>query len=159
MRKVFGAFDVRSFWQRKNALNEFCYILKKIPPPMHEVSVMADLITAIIKELEKYDVVSVKGVKMTVGKLTNLGGEQLVFAYDIMTKDSVLEGSELVITEEEIEVQCGKCGYAGPVKNMEAEEESHLSIPILSCPECGGAVTITAGKTCRVTSIEIEEAD
>ncbi len=115
--------------------------------------------TAIKKELERYDVISVKEVTMTVGKLTNLGTEQMEFAYEIMSRDSILEGSKLVIEEEEIEVECEKCGYKGPTKKLEMGEEMHYQIPILSCPECNGQVNITAGKTCCVKSMEIEEAD
>jgi len=126
---------------------------------MHEVSVMADLMTAIKKELERYDVVSVKEVTLTVGKLTNLGSEQLEFAYEVMSKNSILEGSRLVIESEDIMVNCGGCGYEGPVKNIDVGGDIHFQIPILSCPECGGAVAVTAGKTCCVRSIEIEEAD
>lgn len=120
---------------------------------------VADLMAAIKKELERYDVISVKEVTLTVGKLTNLGKEQMEFAYEIMSKDTILEGSELIIEEEPIEVKCEKCGYLGPVKNMEFGDEMHYQVPILSCPDCGGAVTITAGKTCCVKCMEIEEAD
>jgi len=125
---------------------------------MHEVSVVADLVAAINEELKRYDVVSVSEVTLVVGKLTNLGTEQMEFAYEIITKDSILEGSKLVIQEEEIEVECAKCGYSGPVKNLDLGEEVHFKVPILSCPECGSAVTITAGKSCCVKSIDIEEA-
>jgi len=125
---------------------------------MHEVSVVADLITAILKELEKYDVVSVKEVTLTVGKLTNLGTEQMEFAYDVMSKDSILNGSKLVIEEENIIVKCEDCGYKGPVNVMNIGEEAHFQVPILSCPVCGKAVTIIAGKSCCVKSIDIEEA-
>jgi len=131
----------------------------RISSLMHEVSVMADLIEAIKKELEKYDVISVDRVTLTVGKLTNLGAEQLEFAYEIMSKDSILDGSKLVIEEEEIEVRCGECGYEGRVKNMDLGEDAHYQIPILSCPKCNSAVTITSGKSCCVKSIDIEEAD
>ena len=126
---------------------------------MHEVSVMAELIEAIKKELERYDVVSVEKVTLTVGKLTNLGTEQLEFAYEVMSRDSILNGSELVIEEENIEVRCEGCGYEGQVKNLDLGEDAHYQIPILSCPKCGGAVTITAGRSCCVKSIDIEEAD
>ena len=125
---------------------------------MHEVSIVADFIVAIKKELEKYDVVSVKEVTLVIGKLNNLGTEQMEFAYEIMSKDSILEGSKLVIEEEDITVKCEECGYEGPVKNMDLGEDSHLQIPILSCPLCSSAVTITAGRSCCVKSIDIEEA-
>ena len=126
---------------------------------MHEVSVVADLIAAIKKELEKYDVVSVKEVTLTVGKLTNLGAEQMAFAYEVMSKDSILDGSKLAIEEENILVKCEGCGYDGPVKNMDIGEGAGHQIPILSCPACNGAVTITAGKSCCVKSIDIEGAN
>jgi len=125
---------------------------------MHEVSVMADLMAAIKKELEGYDVQSVKEVTLIVGKLTNLGTEQLEFAYEVMSRNSILEGSKLVIQEEEIEIQCRNCGYEGPVDKMDFGEEAHNQIPILSCPKCGSAVTITAGRTCCIRSLDIEEA-
>ena len=125
---------------------------------MHEVSVMAELISAILKELERYNVISVKEVSLTVGRLTNLGAEQLEFAYEVMSKDSVLEGSKLVIQEEDIMVKCEACGYEGPVKDLEMGEEAHIRVPILSCPECGGSVNIMAGRSCCVRSVDIEEA-
>jgi len=126
---------------------------------MHEVNVVADLIAAIIKELEKYKVNSVEEVTIVVGKLTNLGAEQLEFAFEIMSKDTVLVGSKLVIIEEEIELKCEKCGFEGPAKSIDLGEESHYKLPVLSCPECGEAVSITAGKSCCVKSIRIDEAD
>jgi hydrogenase nickel incorporation protein HypA/HybF len=126
---------------------------------MHEVSVVAELIAATLEELEKYDIVLVEEVTMVVGKLTNLGSEQMEFAYEVMSKDTILEGSKLVITEEEIELKCEKCGYEGPAKSIVFEEDSHYNMPVLSCPDCGGEVTITAGKSCCITSVKIDEAE
>ncbi|MCL2148725.1 MAG: hydrogenase/urease maturation nickel metallochaperone HypA [Methanomassiliicoccaceae archaeon] len=118
---------------------------------------MAELMSAIERELESRNVVSVKEVALTVGRLTNLGAEQLGFAYEVMSRGTVFEGSTLVIEEEAVRVSCGKCGYEGPAKSIDMGEETHLQIPVLSCPECGGAVSVTAGKSCCVRSIEIEE--
>lgn len=126
---------------------------------MHEVSVVADMIASIKNELEKYNVLSVKSVTLIVGKLTNLGEEQMEFAFEILTNDSIMEGSKLFIEKEEIAVKCDKCGYSGPVRTIEIDESMHLQMPVLSCPECNGSVVITAGKTCCVKHIEIEEAD
>jgi len=126
---------------------------------MHEVSVVADLVAAIVKELEKYKVNWVDEVTIVVGKLTNLGAEQLEFAYEIITKGTILEGSKLIVLEEEIELKCEACGYEGPAKSIEFGEESHYRLPVLSCPGCGGAVSITAGKSCCVKSIKIDEAE
>ena len=119
---------------------------------------MAELMAAVKKELEGYDVVSVKEVTILIGKLTNLGKEQLEFAYEVMSRDSILEGSKLIIEEEDIEVKCNKCGYEGGVNTMDIGGDAHYQVPILSCPECGNAVSITAGRACCVVSMDIEEA-
>jgi len=118
---------------------------------------MAALIEAIKKELESYQVLSVKEVTLIVGRLTNLGAEQLEFAFEVMSRNSILEGSKLVIEEEDIIVEC-KCGYEGPVENVEFGEDSHYSVPNLSCPVCGSAVSIITGRSCCVKCLDIEEA-
>ncbi|MCB5280261.1 MAG: hydrogenase maturation nickel metallochaperone HypA [Candidatus Methanomethylophilaceae archaeon] len=126
---------------------------------MHEVSVVSDLVSAIINELKKYNVVSVEAVTITVGKLTNLGSEQMEFAYEIMTRDTILEGSKLNIEEEDIKLKCDACGYEGPAKNLDFGDSTEHFIPVLACPKCGGHVKIIAGQTCCVKNMNIEEAN
>lgn len=124
---------------------------------MHEVSVVSDIVKAILNELEKYNVESVEEVTMVIGELTNLGEEQMTFAYEIVTKGTVLEGSKLVIEKEKIQVCCNDCGYEGGVDSIKSDYDSH-SIPILSCPECRGSVKITSGQACMVKNLKIVEA-
>ena len=80
---------------------------------MHEVSVVSDIVSAILRELENYNVEKVEEVVLVVGEMTSLGQEQLEFAYEIVTKDTKLEGSKLVIENEKIRVRCESCGYEG----------------------------------------------
>lgn len=125
---------------------------------MHEVSVVSDLVLAILKELEKYDVVKVEEVTIVIGELTSLGAEQLEFAYEIVTKDTKLEGSKLIIETEKIRVVCDSCGYEGEVRMLESDYGEH-TIPVLSCPKCNGHVKVTAGQSCTVKNLRIVEAD
>lgn len=127
---------------------------------VHEVSVTSDLVRAILDELQKYKVVSVHAVTLTIGRLTNLGGEQMQFAYEVVTRDTILEGSDLIIEDEEVELECMSCDYKGPARNLTFGEytDEHF-IPVLACPVCGGAVRVTKGKTCCVKNIDIEEAE
>jgi Zn finger protein HypA/HybF (possibly regulating hydrogenase expression) len=117
---------------------------------------MSGLISAILKELENYKVVKVTEVVLTIGKLTNLGVEQMEFAFEIMTRDTALDGSRLIIEEEPIEVICNSCSYEGPIKNAEFGDD-HVSIPVLSCPECGSAIKLVKGQACCVKTVDIEE--
>lgn len=127
---------------------------------VHEVSVTSDLVRAILNELKKYDVVSVHSVTFTIGRLTNLGKEQLEFAYEVVTRGTILEGSELVIQEEDIELECKICNYRGPARNLNFGEyaDEHF-IPVLACPKCGGPVNILKGQTCCVKCMDIEEVE
>lgn len=125
---------------------------------MHEVSVVADLVSAILKELEKYNVEKVEEVTLVIGDLTSLGEEQMEFAYEIVTKSTKLEGSKLIIEHEKIEVHCDSCGYDGGVEMLESDYGEH-TIPILSCPKCNGHIKVTAGQTCTVRNLRIVEAD
>ena len=126
---------------------------------MHEVSVISGIVNAVLEELEKYDTVKVFNVNILIGDMTLLGEEQLMFAYEIVTRDTLLEGSKLNIQREPIEVTCDKCRYNGPVKVLESGDYTAHSIPIMSCPECGGQIKVTSGQSCCVSSLDIEEAD
>ncbi|TQS84723.1 hydrogenase maturation nickel metallochaperone HypA [Candidatus Methanomassiliicoccus intestinalis] len=129
---------------------------------MHEVSVMSSIIEAVLKELNKYDIESVEEVYLTVGEMTYLGSEQLEFAYEILTQDSILKGSKLVIETEKIEVMCNNCGYTGGIKYLESGEEDesyHTQLPIISCPQCSSQVEVVKGRSCVVKSVKAVERD
>ena len=126
---------------------------------MHEVSVVSNLVRAAISELDKYDVLKVKSMTVVIGDMTNLGEEQMSFAYEIVTRGTILEGSEFIVEREPIKVSCDACGYKGPVRILSDPDFSSHSIPILSCPECGGKVFVTSGQSCMIKCMDIEEAE
>ena len=123
---------------------------------MHEVSVMSSILEQVLRELENHDIERVEEVELVVGELTFLGHDQLRFAYEIMTRDTVLEGADLNIVIESIEVSCPSCGYEGAAKYLEGEEY-HLSVPVLRCPRCGESVRVVKGRRCGVTSLKVVE--
>ena len=126
---------------------------------MHEVSVVTSLVDAVIAELGKYNVEKVHSVTAIIGDLTSLGEEQMQFAYEIVTRDTILEGSELIIEHEPIELKCASCGFWGPAKVLSDPDFDTHSIPILACPECGGPVTVTKGQSCTIKCMDIEEVE
>ena len=125
---------------------------------MHEVSVVSNMVEAILRELENYKVDRVEKVNVLIGDLTSLGAEQLQFAYEIVTRGTILEGSKFVIEREEVRVRCSECGYEGPADMLESDYLDH-SVPVIACPKCGGSVDITAGESCRVRDLDIVEAE
>lgn len=126
---------------------------------MHEASVVANIVDAVLEELKKYDVEKVHSVTLRIGDLTQLGTEQMEFAYEILTEDNILKGSKLIIKPEPVVLRCKKCGFEGPAKTLDEGDYSGHEVPILSCPECGGPVEVIEGESCCVESMDIETGD
>ncbi|MFA6869739.1 MAG: hydrogenase maturation nickel metallochaperone HypA [Methanomethylophilus sp.] len=127
--------------------------------PMHEATVIASVVDAVLTKLKKYNVKKVHTVTLTIGDLTQLGTEQMEFAYEVLTKDTVLEGSKLAVEPEHIVLSCKRCGYKGPARTIDFGDSTEHNIPVLSCPQCGGEVEVVAGQACCVKNMDIETGD
>ena len=121
---------------------------------MHEFSAMTSIVDAVSKEARNHQADRVVQVTLEIGALTFLNEEQLRFAFDVLTKDTTLDGAALVIESVSPEVQCS-CGYAGDAL-YEERKEFHMRIPLLQCPLCGELVHIARGRECLIKNIEIE---
>ncbi len=121
---------------------------------MHEFSVTSQIVQNVLAEAEKRKSKKVTAVHLIVGKLTFLGLEQVRFAYRVLTKDTMLEGSKLIIKEQEGMVKCNNCGYEGGFK-YEDDPLYHTPVPTLICPQCSNTVTIIAGKECIIKSVKM----
>ncbi|MCQ2070832.1 MAG: hydrogenase maturation nickel metallochaperone HypA [archaeon] len=126
---------------------------------MHEASVVANIVDAVLEELNNYDVKKVNSVTLTIGDLTQLGTEQLEFAYEVLSQGNILEGSRLIIEPEHIVLKCKECGFQGPARMISMSESGDHDIPVLSCSECGGAVDVVEGQACRVKCMDVDTGD
>jgi hydrogenase nickel incorporation protein HypA/HybF len=125
---------------------------------MHEVGVMTSILEAVLDELKDHQVQKVEEVLLIIGDLTYLGEDQLSFAFEILTKGTILEGSKLVVEHEEVEVHCPECGYQGEAEYYRDELYSS-NVPTMNCPKCGSRVEVVKGKSCMVRSIKVVEED
>lgn len=121
---------------------------------MHEFSVTSQIVQSVLVEAEKRKAKKVTEVHLIIGELTFLGLEQVRFAYEALTKGTIMEGSKLVIKTQKGAVKCNNCGYEGGFK-YEDDPLYHLPVPTLKCPRCGSSVNIVAGKECIVKSIKM----
>ena len=121
---------------------------------MHEFSITSQIVQNVLAEAEKRGAKKVTEVNLVIGKLTFLGLDQVRFAYDVITKGTIAEGSKLVIEEQEGFVKCSNCGYQGGFK-YEDDPLYHVPVPTLKCPKCSSTVSIAAGKECTIRNIKI----
>lgn len=121
---------------------------------MHEFSVTSQIVQSVLAEADKRGAKKVTEVDLIIGKLTFLGLEQVRFAYEALTKGTIMDGSKLVIEEQDGVVKCSNCGYEGGFK-YEDDPLYHVPVPTLKCPQCGNMVNIVAGKECIIQSIKL----
>jgi hydrogenase nickel incorporation protein HypA/HybF len=123
---------------------------------MHEFSVMSQIVESILAEAKKRDATRIEEVELQIGEYTMLGEEQLKFAYEVLSKDSILKGSKLKVSHIKGKVKCS-CGFEGTVEP--SSDSPHRVVPILECPKCKGAAKITEGRECVIRNIRMVVPD
>jgi hydrogenase nickel incorporation protein HypA/HybF len=117
---------------------------------MHEMGIALEIIdiatASIPPDLEG---ARVARVHLAVGKLSAIVPDSLRFCFSIATKDTALEGAELVIDTRPVVAVCKACGHRQAIER-----------PIFTCQACeSGDLTLESGRELDITSIEIAEED
>ncbi|BBO83595.1 putative hydrogenase nickel incorporation protein HypA [Desulfosarcina ovata subsp. sediminis] len=117
---------------------------------MHEMGIamqIAEIATASIPA--DMQGARVQRVNLKVGKLSAIVADSLRFCFDLVVKETPLEGAELVIEELPVVVRCKAC-----------ENQWTVTEPVFVCPVCkSGDIDILSGRELDITSIEIEDED
>ena len=112
------------------------------------------IVQSVLEEAKKHNAKRVHEVHLTIGKLTFLGLEQVRFAYEVLVKGTIMEGSRLYIEEKDGVVKCSKCEYEGDFKYQD-DPLYHVPTPTLHCPKCGEVVNIVGGRECTIKSVKL----
>ncbi|MBF0302320.1 MAG: hydrogenase maturation nickel metallochaperone HypA [Desulfamplus sp.] len=115
---------------------------------MHEMGVAQQMINIALASIPA-DIVNprVERLNLKVGKLAAVVEDSLKFCFEIIAKDSLLEGAELVIEHVPVKVRCKNCQAIWEVDG-----------PVFSCQSCkDGMVEIISGRELEIVSIEIAE--
>jgi hydrogenase nickel incorporation protein HypA/HybF len=114
---------------------------------MHEMGIAMQIVEIVTASIpEHLSGGRVKTVYLKVGRLSAIVVDSLRFCYEMVIKETPLEGSRLHISEVPVRVRCGAC-------NMEWAMET----PAFACPECGGDTRLLSGRELDVESIELLE--
>lgn len=71
-------------------------------------------------------------------------------AYDSLTDHTALEGSELVIDQNEFVHYCDDCGYTQTIS------ESDLVGRLFICPECGGTMEFDESEDLELVDVKFD---
>jgi len=111
---------------------------------MHEISLIENIIDIITSEMRKYNITKVSIIRLRIGKMSHVVPEALTFGFEAMSKDTPLEGAELVIENVPTKGRCDNC-----------ETEFVMTDILGICPDCGGTkIEIISGKELEIAEFE-----
>ncbi len=117
---------------------------------MHEFSIVQALVEQVRGELERAGAEGrVQVVELAIGRISGVNVDAVRFAFEVLAKDTELEGAELRIRQPCAKCYCRACGG-----------ESELGEFALQCPKCSATdITITGGRELVLESIEVDQAE
>ena len=112
---------------------------------MHELSIVMQVVETLTEDLAD-EAGDVRSVRLRVGALSGVVPDALRFAWDVVCRDSRLQGSVLEIDEVPVRLWCATC----------EREHAIPSVFSLKCPVCGETTTsVVAGRELEILSVEL----
>ncbi len=117
---------------------------------MHEMGIAMEIVKIARASIpEDMQGATVQRVNLKVGQLSAIVADSLRFCFDLVVKETPLEGAELAIEEVPVTARCKDC-----------QAEWTVSEAVFTCPAChSGTIDMLSGRELDITSIEIEEEE
>ncbi|UCE45752.1 MAG: hydrogenase maturation nickel metallochaperone HypA [Methanobacteriota archaeon] len=119
---------------------------------MHEFSVMSQIVASVMDEANARNASKIDKVTIELGEFTMLGHDQLRFAFEVLAKNTMLEGAVLDLQTTRGEIECG-CGFKGEASPP--EDGPHQLAASFECPKCGELAKVTGGRDCVIRNISM----
>lgn len=112
---------------------------------MHELAVTESILKISLQHAGKAGAQRITAVNLVIGQFASIVDNSVQFYWDIMTRDTIAEGSLLNFERIPGEMTCSDCGHV-----------FHPSDETFECPACSSSfVSITKGEEFRVDSIDV----
>jgi hydrogenase nickel incorporation protein HypA/HybF len=114
---------------------------------MHELAIAASLVESVAASAQAAGAARVTRVFLKLGALSGVSKEALLFCYDVATRDTLLEGSQLVIEDVPVTIYCEHCRAEAILSGIQG----------LRCTRCGQlSARLLHGKELEIAGIEID---
>ena len=111
---------------------------------MHELSIIENIVEIILAELPKHNIQKVESISLRIGKMRQIVPEALQFGFECVSKNTPLEGAELIVENVPIKGHCFNCNHEFILKNW-----------LENCPNCQESkVEIISGKELEIKEFE-----
>jgi hydrogenase nickel incorporation protein HypA/HybF len=113
---------------------------------MHELAVTQGILEIALKHARQAGARRVTDINLVIGQFSSIVDDSVQFYWEIVSKETLAQGSTLHFERIPAEMTCGDCSHV-----------FHPSDRTFECPSCSSAnVRITRGDEFRVDSIDIE---
>ncbi|MCJ7604438.1 MAG: hydrogenase maturation nickel metallochaperone HypA [Dehalococcoidales bacterium] len=113
---------------------------------MHEFSITESILKLAVEKAAEAQAKKITRINLIIGDMSGIVGECVQFYFDVLSKDTVAAGAELVFDLRKTQARCQSCGNVYPPKEDD-----------WSCPDCGKtAVDVVSGRECYMESLEVD---
>jgi hydrogenase nickel incorporation protein HypA/HybF len=113
---------------------------------MHEMALAESVLRIVEATARRHGAVRVKAVRLEIGQLSHVEPDALRFSFDVVTRQSLVQGAQLEVEAVPGTAWCMQC--SAPVAIARRGD---------GCPACGSyQLQVTGGDEMRVKDIEIE---
>jgi hydrogenase nickel incorporation protein HypA/HybF len=113
---------------------------------MHEVSICESIIDILKEQAAKEGASRVTSVVLKVGEMAGVVEGSMRFAFEVVSKDTLAEGAELIIHSVPLTARCSSCGTVFPIEGY-----------AFSCALCGSPqIMVVSGRELIVEELEME---
>jgi hydrogenase nickel incorporation protein HypA/HybF len=113
---------------------------------MHEMSIAQSLFEIINEEVRRAELERVTVVRLRIGEMSTVVPDALEFCFEVLARDTVVEGASLECTMVPVTGSCLACGESFTIKDM-----------LFKCPRCDSVdVEMTGGDELRIYELEGE---
>jgi len=116
---------------------------------MHELSVTESLLNTACEYAEKQDATKITILNIKIGKLSGIVDDSIQFYWDIISENSLCEGSVLNFMRISAKFECNAC-----------HTQFEIDAELMPCPNCNSMDLATIqGDEFMLESIEIEKVE
>ncbi len=113
---------------------------------MHEMSLCESVLQILESEAGRQGFSRVKAVWLEIGELSSVEIDAMRFSYDVVTRNSLADGSTLEIIRVPGTAWCMQCAQSVNIKQR-----------FDACPDCGSyQLQVTGGEEMRIKELEVE---
>ncbi|MCF6179475.1 MAG: hydrogenase maturation nickel metallochaperone HypA [Geopsychrobacter sp.] len=113
---------------------------------MHELGITQSIVEIALRTAAGQQAQKIHSVTLEVGSLAGVVSDALQFCYEACSKETLLEGSRLIIDEVPARARCRDCATEYPLTDL-----------LACCPACESVASdLLCGEEMRIKEMEID---